>query len=132
MEVDEDALLHQYHLAKSLCEPNTAFICVVKANAYGLGLFRTVKTLLAAGADWFAVAAPEEALTVRRAAPAPAGAGAARRTVSASSGAATANQSAPAANKVFTVRKRPRPYALALTTQINAVFGSQRDFARWY
>ena len=69
MEVNEDSLLHQYHLAKSLCKSNTAFICVVKANAYGLGLFRTVKTLAEAGADWFAVAAPEEALTVRRAAP---------------------------------------------------------------
>jgi len=68
-EVDEDALLYQYRLAKSLCNPNTAFICVVKANAYGLGLFRTVKTLAREGADWFAVAAPEEALTVRRAAP---------------------------------------------------------------
>ncbi|MBE5787821.1 MAG: alanine racemase [Clostridiales bacterium] len=68
-EVDEDALLYHYHLAKSLCRQETAFICVVKANAYGLGLFRTVETLNRAGADWFAVAAPEEALTARRAAP---------------------------------------------------------------
>ena len=68
-EVDEDALLHNYRLAKSLCGEKTAFICVVKANAYGLGLGRTVKTLREAGADWFAVAAPEEAYTVRRAAP---------------------------------------------------------------
>ena len=68
-EVDEDALLHNYRLARSLCRPETKFICVVKANAYGLGLFRTVQTLWAAGADGFAVAAPEEALTVRRAAP---------------------------------------------------------------
>ena len=67
-EVDEDALLHNYHLARSLCEKNTEFICVVKANAYGLGLFRTVETLNANGASWFAVAAPEEALTARRAA----------------------------------------------------------------
>ena len=68
-EVDEDALLHNYRLARSLCEKNTAFICVVKANAYGLGLFRTVQTLRQAGADWFAVAAPEEALAARAAAP---------------------------------------------------------------
>ena len=68
-EVDEDALLHNYRLARSLCEKNTAFICVVKANAYGLGLFRTVHTLRQAGADWFAVAAPEEALAARAAAP---------------------------------------------------------------
>ena len=69
MEVDEDALLHNYRLAKSLCHEKTVFICVVKANAYGLGLFRTVKTLSGAGADWFAVAAPEEAYIVRKAAP---------------------------------------------------------------
>ena len=67
-EVDEDALLHNYHLARSLCNEKTEFICVVKANAYGLGLFRTVETLHANGATWFAVAAPEEALTARRAA----------------------------------------------------------------
>lgn len=68
-EIDEDALLHNYRLARSLCRPETRFICVVKANAYGLGLFRTVQTLAQAGANWFAVAAPEEALTARRAAP---------------------------------------------------------------
>ena len=69
MEVDEDALLHNYRLAKSLCAEKTAFICVVKANAYGLGLIRTVETLRGAGAEWFAVAAPEEAYLVRKAAP---------------------------------------------------------------
>ena len=69
VEVDENALLHHYHLAKSLCKPDTAFICVVKANAYGLGLFRTVDILAKAGAQWFSVAAPEEALCARRAAP---------------------------------------------------------------
>lgn len=67
--VDEDALLHNYRLAKSLCRADTALICVVKANAYGLGLRRTVETLHQAGADWFSVAAPEEALLARRAAP---------------------------------------------------------------
>lgn len=68
MEVDEDALVYNYRLAKSLCEDKTVFMCVVKANAYGLGLFRTVETLRGAGADWFAVAAPEEAYIVRKAA----------------------------------------------------------------
>lgn len=68
-EVDEDALLHNYRLARSLCRADTRFMCVVKANAYGLGLFRTVQTLAEAGADWFAVAAPEEALIVRQAVP---------------------------------------------------------------
>lgn len=68
-EIDEDALLDNYRLARSLCRPETQFICVVKANAYGLGLFRTVQTLAQAGAAWFAVAAPEEALLARRAAP---------------------------------------------------------------
>lgn len=65
-EVDEDALKHNYALACSLCGPETQMICVVKANAYGLGLGRTVRTLTEAGASFFAVAAPEEALAVRR------------------------------------------------------------------
>ena len=69
MEVDEDALLHNYRLAKSLCDEKTVFICVVKANAYGLGLARAAETLSGAGAEWFAVAAPEEAYVVRKAAP---------------------------------------------------------------
>ena len=68
-EIDEDALLHNYALARALCRKETTFICVVKANAYGLGLFHTVQTLSAAGADWFAVATPEEALLARKAAP---------------------------------------------------------------
>lgn len=68
MEIDEDALLANYHLARSLCSPDTAFICVVKADAYGLGLTRTVQTLRSAGAVWFAVATPEEALQARKAA----------------------------------------------------------------
>ena len=68
MEVDEDALRENYHLARSLCHADTQFICVVKADAYGLGLFRTVQTLRSAGAVWFAVATPEEALLAREAA----------------------------------------------------------------
>ena len=67
--VDEDALVHNYRLAKSLCREDTAVICVVKADAYGLGIRRTVQTLREAGAEWFAVAAPEEALAARAAAP---------------------------------------------------------------
>lgn len=69
LEVDEDALIYNYRLAKSLCRPETAFICVVKANAYGLGLLRVVKTLHDAGAEWFATATAEEALAVRRVLP---------------------------------------------------------------
>ncbi len=69
MEVDEDALIANYRLARSLCGERVKFICVVKANAYGFGLERTVKTLSQAGADWFAVAAPEEAFIARRANP---------------------------------------------------------------
>ena len=67
--VDEDALIYNFRLARTLCRPDTALICVVKANAYGLGLARTVQTLWEAGARWFSVAAPEEALQARKAAP---------------------------------------------------------------
>lgn len=69
VEIDEDALIYHYRLAKSLCNDQTKLICVVKANAYGLGLFRVVETLAREGADWFSVATAEEALCARRAAP---------------------------------------------------------------
>lgn len=68
-EIDEDALISNYRLAVSLCRRETAVMAVVKGNAYGLGLRRTVETLREAGARWFAAAAPEEALLARRAAP---------------------------------------------------------------
>ena len=68
-EIDEDALLHNYRLARSLCGDETAYICVVKGNAYGLGIPRVVRVLREAGAEWFAVATAEEALQTRQTAP---------------------------------------------------------------
>lgn len=65
MEVDVDALLHNYHLAASLCQKNTELICVLKANAYGLGLKSVGRILYQAGARSFAVASADEALALR-------------------------------------------------------------------
>ena len=69
LEVDEDSLIFNYRLARSLCAPQTELIAVVKANAYGMGLERTAQTLHSAGVNWFSVAAPEEALSLRAAVP---------------------------------------------------------------
>ncbi|MBE5777285.1 MAG: alanine racemase [Clostridiales bacterium] len=69
MEVDVDALLHNYRLAKSLCHEGVDLICVLKANAYGLGLKSVGKFLYEEGARSFAVATADEALALREALP---------------------------------------------------------------
>lgn len=46
---------------------STQFIAVVKANAYGHGAIPISRIALAAGADWLAVAIPEEAVELRAA-----------------------------------------------------------------
>ncbi len=46
-------------------QPSVQFMAVVKANAYGHGLVKISQALEAEGVQWFAVATPEEALTLR-------------------------------------------------------------------
>ena len=47
--------------------PGTAFMAVVKADAYGHGMAPCARAALEAGAEWLGVATPEEALTLRAA-----------------------------------------------------------------
>lgn len=49
--------------------PHARTISVVKANAYGHGLAAALPAFLAAGCDFFAVATPDEAFSVRELAP---------------------------------------------------------------
>ena len=65
-EIDTNALSHNFRTLSHACGRVAA---VVKADAYGHGLFSAVPPLVRAGCDLFAVATSKEALTVRKLAP---------------------------------------------------------------
>lgn len=64
VEVNIDALRHNALTLRSLCAEGTAFMGVVKADAYGHGI-ELVVPVLAPLVDWFGVANLAEALEVR-------------------------------------------------------------------
>jgi len=66
-EVDLSALQHNFLQLKNLVSPQTKMLVAVKANAYGHGAVPCAKALLAAGANYLAVATAEEALELRNA-----------------------------------------------------------------
>jgi alanine racemase len=51
---------------KSQTNPETAFLAVVKANAYGHGLLQIAQCAAKSGASWLGVALPEEGLLLRK------------------------------------------------------------------
>lgn len=63
IEISRSAFLHNVAEFKRVCRPS-AFMAVVKSNAYGHGLPETVQTLRGA-VDWFAVNSVGEAMGVR-------------------------------------------------------------------
>lgn len=65
-EVDLDALLHNFRLIQRLAG-ETPVCAVVKADAYGHGDRMVSRTLVEAGAAWFAVSCLSEAKQLRRA-----------------------------------------------------------------
>ncbi len=64
MEVNLDNLRYNYRLIKKHVK-GTRVIAVIKANAYSLGLMQVAWALRGAGADFFAVATPDEAIELR-------------------------------------------------------------------
>lgn len=64
-EIDLDCLINNYNTARQLSQSGRV-MPVIKADAYGHGAVQTALTLRSAGADFFAVATPEEALQLRR------------------------------------------------------------------
>ena len=70
VEIDLDALAHNTRLVRSLIGERTALYAVVKGDAYGIGVEAAVPVLLRAGADAFAAGDFDEAMLVRRLAPA--------------------------------------------------------------
>ena len=65
VEVNLDALKHNYETIESQLSAGSSIVAVVKADAYGHGVENTVREFSACGCRWFAVSNLEEALQVR-------------------------------------------------------------------
>ena len=66
-EIDLDALSSNFHWVRERVGSDVKVMAVIKANAYGHGAVASAQRLSAEGAEWFAVAMPEEAIELRRA-----------------------------------------------------------------
>lgn len=67
LEVNLDAMLHNYNMFRSMVKPETGIVCMVKASGYGAGSYELAKTLQSQGAAYLAVAAVDEGVDLRRA-----------------------------------------------------------------
>lgn len=65
LEIDLDALSHNYHFLKSKLKPETKFLAVVKAFAYGSDSAQVALKLQEEGVDYFAVAYANEGVQLR-------------------------------------------------------------------
>jgi alanine racemase len=66
IEVDLDAIVHNYKQVLSKLEPATELMAVVKADAYGLGAVEVARALQDEGCACFAVTTVQEALILRQ------------------------------------------------------------------
>lgn len=66
LEVDLDALVHNFNFYKSKISPQSKLICMVKANGYGSGAVEIAKTLQYHRCEYFAVAVAEEGIELRK------------------------------------------------------------------
>lgn len=66
-EIDLDALASNFHWVRERVGEGVRVMAVIKADAYGHGAVHCARRLAAEGAEWFAVATPEEALELRHA-----------------------------------------------------------------
>ncbi len=64
-EINLAALAGNFSAVRARVGAGVQIMCVVKANAYGHGAVACACRLAAAGADWFAVALPEEGIELR-------------------------------------------------------------------
>jgi alanine racemase len=58
-------LEHNIRSLRALTSPETAFMAIVKANAYGHGAEKTARCAIESGASWLGVALPEEGAELR-------------------------------------------------------------------
>lgn len=66
LEVDLDAVVHNFNFYKSKLPPHTKLVCMVKANGYGAGAVEIAKTLQYHRCDYLAVAVAEEGIHLRK------------------------------------------------------------------
>lgn len=64
-EINLDNLVHNFRLIKKTVGAGVAIMPAMKADAYGHGAIGCARALEGEGADWFAVALPEEGLKLR-------------------------------------------------------------------
>lgn len=67
LEVNLDAIVHNFNHFRALLQPSTGIVCMVKASGYGAGAFELAKTLQSQGATYLAVAVVDEGEELRRA-----------------------------------------------------------------
>lgn len=67
LEVNLDAVVHNFNLFRSMVRPTTGIVCMVKASGYGAGSYELAKTLQSQGASYLAVAVLDEGVDLRRA-----------------------------------------------------------------
>lgn len=66
LEVDLDAIIHNFKYFRSKLKSGTKIICMVKAFGYGVGSYELAKTLQDQGCDYLAVAVADEGYELRR------------------------------------------------------------------
>ncbi|WP_298580661.1 alanine racemase, partial [uncultured Olegusella sp.] len=67
VEIDLGAIKRNTRAFRSMIDPGTKLMCVVKANAYGHGAVACAKAMRSGGADQFAVATVAEGVELRKA-----------------------------------------------------------------
>lgn len=66
LEIDLDAIVHNFNFYKSKISSNTKLVCMVKADGYGSGAVEVAKTLQYHRCEYFAVAVAEEGIALRK------------------------------------------------------------------
>lgn len=67
LEVNLDAVVHNFNYYRSMIKPTTGIVCMVKASGYGAGSYELAKTLQSQGAAYLAVAVLDEGVDLRKA-----------------------------------------------------------------
>ncbi|MDR2140030.1 MAG: bifunctional UDP-N-acetylmuramoyl-tripeptide:D-alanyl-D-alanine ligase/alanine racemase [Tannerella sp.] len=66
LEVNLDAVVHNYNHFRSMLRPQTQIVCMVKAFGYGVGSYELAKTLQEHRCDYLAVAVADEGAELRK------------------------------------------------------------------
>src|SRR5438105_924954 len=66
IEIDKQAIAHNYRIFRKLLQKETRFMAVVKSNAYGHNLLEFGYEMEKLGVDWLGVDSITEALALRR------------------------------------------------------------------